>query len=79
MSSSSRNTGRVAAGGCSASRVIAPMGGFWSDSRWGGKPESGWHVLTSLWETDGALPPMKKPVGKYNVWNKISKSEGTSL
>jgi hypothetical protein len=22
--------------------------------------------------------PMKKPVGKYNVWNKITKSEGTS-
>mgnify|MGYP002348915438 FL=1 len=22
--------------------------------------------------------PMKKPVGKYNVWNKINKSEGTS-
>ena len=45
----------------------------------GGKPEGGWHILASLWETDGALPPMKKPVGNYNVWNKISKSEGTSL
>lgn len=22
--------------------------------------------------------PMKKPVGKYNVWNKITRSEGTS-
>jgi len=22
--------------------------------------------------------PMSKPVGKYNVWNKISRSEGTS-
>jgi cytochrome c553/WD40 repeat protein len=48
-------------------------------------------VLASLWEMDGALIvydaltlqevkriPMKKPVGKYNVWNKINKSEGTS-
>jgi len=51
----------------------------------------GKYVLASLWEMDGALIvydaatlkevkrlPMKKPVGKYNVWNKISKSEGTS-
>ena len=51
----------------------------------------GRYVLASLWETDGALIiydaqtlqevkrlPMKKPVGKYNVWNKINKSEGTS-
>ena len=22
--------------------------------------------------------PMSKPVGKYNVWNKITRSEGTS-
>jgi hypothetical protein len=22
--------------------------------------------------------PMKKPVGKYNLWNKINRSEGTS-
>ena len=22
--------------------------------------------------------PMKKPSGKYNVWNKITRSEGTS-
>ena len=48
-------------------------------------------VLASLWETDGALIvydaatlrevkrlPMSKPVGKYNVWNKITRSEGTS-
>jgi mono/diheme cytochrome c family protein/WD40 repeat protein len=48
-------------------------------------------ALASLWETDGALIvydastfkevkrlPMRKPVGKYNVWNKISRSEGTS-
>ena len=48
-------------------------------------------MLASLWEMDGALIiydaqtlqevkrlPMKKPVGKYNVWNKINKSEGTS-
>lgn len=48
-------------------------------------------VLASLWEMDGALIvydattfkevtrlAMRKPVGKYNVWNKISRSEGTS-
>ena len=48
-------------------------------------------ALASLWEMDGALIvydattfkevrrlPMRKPVGKYNVWNKISRSEGTS-
>jgi hypothetical protein len=47
-------------------------------------------VLASLWEKDGAIIvdavtlkevkrlPMNKPVGKYNVWNKITKSEGTS-
>ena len=22
--------------------------------------------------------PMRKPVGKYNVWNKITREEGTS-
>ena len=51
----------------------------------------GKYVLASLWEDNGALIiydaatlqevkrlPMKKPVGKYNVWNKITKSEGTS-
>ncbi len=51
----------------------------------------GKYALASLWEMDGALIvydaktfkevkrlPMSKPVGKYNVWNKISKSEGTS-
>lgn len=51
----------------------------------------GKYVLTSLWEMEGALIvydaetlkevkrlPMKKPVGKYNVWNKITRSEGTS-
>lgn len=51
----------------------------------------GRYALASLWEQDGALIvydartlvevkrlPMKKPVGKYNVWNKISRSEGTS-
>ena len=44
-----------------------------------------------IWEDDGALVvydsntleevkriPMKKPVGKYNVYNKIPRSEGTS-
>ncbi|WP_066339079.1 nitrite reductase [Azohydromonas lata] len=48
-------------------------------------------ALVSLWEMDGALIvydaqtlkevkrlPMSKPVGKYNVWNKITRSEGTS-
>jgi len=53
--------------------------------------KDGRYALASLWETDGALIvydaatfkevkrlPMSKPVGKYNVWNKISRSEGTS-
>ncbi len=52
---------------------------------------NGRHALASLWEMDGALLvidtrtlkvikriPAKKPVGKYNVWNKITRSEGTS-
>ena len=51
----------------------------------------GRYALASLWEMDGALIvydavtleevkriPMKKPVGKYNVWNKIMREEGTS-
>jgi DNA-binding beta-propeller fold protein YncE len=51
----------------------------------------GRYALASLWEADGALIvydaatlaevkriPMKKPVGKYNVANKIQRSEGTS-
>lgn len=51
----------------------------------------GRYALASLWEQDGALIvfdaatlaevkriPMKKPVGKYNVANKIQRSEGTS-
>lgn len=51
----------------------------------------GRYALASLWETDGAIIvydaatfkevkrlPMSKPVGKYNVWNKITRSEGTS-
>jgi cytochrome c553/WD40 repeat protein len=53
--------------------------------------KDGRYALASLWEADGALIvfdaatlkevkrlPMSKPVGKYNVWNKISRSEGTS-
>lgn len=49
------------------------------------------YALISVWETDGALVvydaqtlqevkrlPMKRPVGKYNVYNKITRSEGTS-
>jgi hypothetical protein len=52
---------------------------------------SGRHALVSVWEDDGALVvydaktlrevkrlPMRKPAGKYNVWNKISFSDGTS-
>jgi len=51
----------------------------------------GEHALLSLWEDDGALIvydaarltvkkriPMKRPAGKYNVWNKITFSRGTS-
>jgi Cytochrome D1 heme domain len=51
----------------------------------------GKHVLVSVWEDGGAVIvcdaatleevkrlPMKKPSGKYNVWNKIIFSEGTS-
>jgi mono/diheme cytochrome c family protein len=53
--------------------------------------KDGRHVLASVWEDEGAIVvydaatfkevkrlPMRKPVGKYNVWNKISRSEGTS-
>ncbi len=53
--------------------------------------KDGRYALASVWELDGALIvfdaatlkevkrlPMSKPVGKYNVWNKISRSEGTS-
>jgi mono/diheme cytochrome c family protein len=52
---------------------------------------SGRHAVVSIWELDGALViydaetfrevkrvPAAKPVGKYNVWNKITFSEGTS-
>ncbi len=51
----------------------------------------GRYALLSVWEMDGALVvydmatldevkriPMVKPSGKYNVWNKISRDEGTS-
>jgi hypothetical protein len=51
----------------------------------------GRYALASLWEDDGALIvfdaqtlaevkriPMRKPVGKYNVHNKITRSAGTS-
>jgi DNA-binding beta-propeller fold protein YncE/cytochrome c553 len=53
--------------------------------------KDGRFALASLWENDGALIvydaatfkevkrlKMNKPVGKYNVWNKINRSEGTS-
>ncbi|MFC1774651.1 cytochrome D1 domain-containing protein, partial [Pseudomonadota bacterium] len=48
-------------------------------------------ALLSIWEMDGEVIvydadslkeikrlPMSKPVGKYNVYNKITRSEGTS-
>jgi len=51
----------------------------------------GKYALLSIWDTDGAVVvydadtleerlriPMNKPVGKYNVYNKIHRSEGTS-
>ncbi len=51
----------------------------------------GKYAMVSVWENKGALLiydartlklvkrlPMKKPSGKYNVWNKITFSEGTS-
>lgn len=53
--------------------------------------KTGRFALVSIWENDGALVvydaatfaevkrlPMSKPSGKYNVWNKISFSDGTS-
>ncbi|KAB2912444.1 MAG: c-type cytochrome [Hyphomicrobiaceae bacterium] len=52
---------------------------------------TGRHALVSVWEMDGAIVvydaatleevkriPMSKPSGKYNVYNKIMLSEGTS-
>jgi cytochrome c553 len=51
----------------------------------------GRYALVSVWEDDGAVIvydaktleelkrlPMRKPSGKYNVWNKITFSDGTS-
>ncbi len=51
----------------------------------------GRYALLSVWDRDGAVVvydgntleevtriPMNKPVGKYNVYNKITRSEGTS-
>jgi cytochrome c553/DNA-binding beta-propeller fold protein YncE len=51
----------------------------------------GRYALASVWEDDGALVvydaatleevkrlPMRRPVGKYNVYNKITRSSGTS-
>ncbi len=51
----------------------------------------GRYALASVWEDDGAIVvydaatleevkrlPMRKPVGKYNVYNKINRSTGTS-
>ena len=53
--------------------------------------KDGRHALVSIWEDEGAVIvydaatleevrrlPMKKPSGKYNVWNKITFAEGTS-
>lgn len=52
---------------------------------------NGRHALVSVWENEGALVvydavtfaevkriPMSRPSGKYNVWNKITFSDGTS-
>ncbi len=52
---------------------------------------NGKYALVSVWEDDGAVIvydaatleevrrlPMRKPSGKYNVWNKITFEEGTS-
>jgi hypothetical protein len=51
----------------------------------------GRYALVSIWEDEGALVvydassfqevkriPMSRPSGKYNVWNKINFSDGTS-
>ncbi|MDX1488443.1 MAG: cytochrome D1 domain-containing protein, partial [Acidiferrobacterales bacterium] len=51
----------------------------------------GRYALLSIWDVDGALVvydadslaemkriPMRKPSGKYNVYNKITRSTGTS-
>ena len=53
--------------------------------------KDGRYALASVWDDDGALVvldattfkevkriPMRKPVGKYNLYNKLTKSEGTS-
>ena len=53
--------------------------------------KTGRFAVVSIWEMDGALViydaatfvevkriPMSKPSGKYNVWNKITFSDGTS-
>jgi hypothetical protein len=53
--------------------------------------KDGRYALASLWEDDGALIvfdaatlaevkriPMRKPVGKYNLHNKLTRSAGTS-
>jgi len=54
-------------------------------------PRDGRYALVSIWEMDGALViydaatfaevkrlPMSKPSGKYNVYNKTTRSAGTS-
>ena len=53
--------------------------------------QDGRYALVSIWENDGAVVvydastleevkrlPMNKPSGKYNVHNKITRSDGTS-
>jgi len=53
--------------------------------------KDGRRALVSIWEDQGALVvydaatfteikriPMSRPSGKYNVWNKITFSDGTS-
>jgi hypothetical protein len=75
---------RRAASGCGARNRLKTLAHveFTRDGR---------YALASLWEMDGALIvhdaqtlkevkriPMRKPVGKYNVFNKVTRSEGTS-
>lgn len=74
--------------------VEEPIDDFFFDPSYAnmiGATRDGRHVLVSIWEEDGAVTvydaasleevkrlPMKKPSGKYNIWNKITFSEGTS-
>ena len=73
---------------------LEPFHRFATRAQLHGSPKftrDGRYALASLWRDDGAVIvfdaqtlkevkrlPMSKPVGKYNVWNKITRSEGTS-